>query len=232
MKIFIFVVGYLLFICNNITNAYCPDDEDLQRHQCICNLINNYIQCSSLPNQCRTCYRYKAIFFDEKIHILSAEVFRFYNFFDNNNNKKNLFKIQFAQINNISINSFSKININQERTLEIKILKYSSSIIPTRLFEDITIQTKAKINIEIFNVTQSILTIEQYALDGIKFNHQSQFRLSILYAKDTIEFESNAGEMKKKIFLLFFILIYLCDRFSYHLILIWNFIFPILFELF
>jgi hypothetical protein len=189
----IFFVGYFLFIFNNIINGYCPDDEDLQYHQCRCDLINNYIQCSSLPNQCRTCYRYKAIYFDERVDLLPIETFRFYNFF-NNNNKNNLFKIQFAQINNISTNSFSKININQERILDIKILKYSSSTIPTRVFEDITIQTKAKINIEISNITQSPLTIEQYALDGIKFNHQSRFRLSILYAKDTIEFESNAGE--------------------------------------
>lgn len=189
----IFLVGYFLFICNYITNGYCPDDEELQHHQCQCNLIDNYIQCSSLPNQCRTCYRYKTLFFDEKVDLLPVEAFRFYNFFDNN--KKNLFKIQFAQINNISINSFSKININQERILEIKIFKYSSSIIPTRVFEDITIQTKAKINIEIFNITQSRLIIKQYALDGIKFNYQSQFRLSILNAKDTIEFESNAGKV-------------------------------------
>jgi hypothetical protein len=189
----ILLVGYFLFICNYITNGYCPDDEELQHHQCQCNLIDNYIQCSSLPNQCRTCYRYKTLFFDEKVDLLPVEAFRFYNFFDNN--KKNLFKIQFAQINNISINSFSKININQERILEIKIFKYSSSIIPTRVFEDITIQTKAKINIEIFNITQSRLIIKQYALDGIKFNYQSQFRLSILNAKDTIEFESNAGKV-------------------------------------
>jgi len=194
----IFLVGYFLFICNYITNGYCPDDEDLQHHQCRCNLVNNYIQCSSLPNQCRTCYRYKALFFDEKVDLLPVEAFRFYNFFDNN--KKNLFKIQFAQINNISINSFSKININQERILEIKIFKYSSCIIPTRVFEDLTIQTKAKLNIEIFNITQSKLTIEQYAFDGIKFNYQSQFRLSILNAKDTIEFESNAGEVEENLF--------------------------------
>jgi hypothetical protein len=190
--LFIFLVWYLLFIGNNLTNGYCPNDEDLQRHQCICNLTNSYIQCSSLPNQCRTCYRYNAIFFDEKVNSLSTGAFRFYNFFDNDNKK--VFKIQFVQLDALSSNSFSKININRNRTLEIKILKYTSPVLPTRVFEDIIIQSKGKINIEIFNVTSSILTIEQFAFDGIRFEQESQFHLSILSAKDTIQFESNAGK--------------------------------------
>lgn len=220
-------IGYFLFICIYVTNAYCPDDEVLQSNQCTCNLVNNYIQCSSLPDQCQTCYRYKSIFFDENVGLIPIEAFRFYNFF--NNTKKNLFQIRFAEINNISNNAFSKININQERTLEIKIFKYSSSIIPKRLFEDLTIQTKAKINIEIFNVTQSILTFEQHALDGIKFNHQGRFRLSIFYAKDTIQFRSNAG--KTNTFSFFSLcLISIQDQFYYHHILPWNYIFQILFK--
>ncbi|CAF1499236.1 unnamed protein product, partial [Adineta steineri] len=162
--------------------------------QCLCNLDNNYIQCSSIPKQCRTCNRYNAIFFDEKVTMLSPETFRSYNFFDNNNRKK-LFKIQFMQLDIISSNAFSKIDIDKERTLEIKILKYSSSVLPSRMLEDLAIQSKARVNIEIFNVTSSMLTIEQYALDGIRFNHGSQFRLSILQAKDTIQFESNAGSI-------------------------------------
>ncbi|CAF4454312.1 unnamed protein product, partial [Adineta steineri] len=99
------------------------------------------------------------------------------------------------QLDIISSNAFSKIDIDKERTLEIKILKYSSSVLPSRMLEDLAIQSKARVNIEIFNVTSSMLTIEQYALDGIRFNHGSQFRLSILQAKDTIQFESNAGSI-------------------------------------
>lgn len=184
-------IGYFVFICIYITHGYCPDDEELQLHQCKCNLINNYIQCSSLPKQCQTCYRYKSIFFDEQIDNIPIEIFRFYNFF--NNTKRNLFQIRFAQINNISINSFSNIIIPQERILEIKIFKYSSTFIPKQIFENLTIYAKAKLNIEIFNVTQSKLIFEQNVFNGIKFNHQSQFRLSIFYAKDTIQFQSNTG---------------------------------------
>jgi len=212
-------------------NAYCPNDEDLQRNRCICSLTNNYIQCSSIPKQCRTCYRYNAIYFDEKVTVLPVEAFRFYKFFDND--KKQLFKIQFTQLNIISSNSFSKINIDRERTLEIKILKYLSPMLPSRVFEDITIQSKAKVNIEIFNVTSTMFTMEQYALDGIKFDRESQFRLSILYVKDTIRFESNAG-IRDLFFLShsFIFLFYIQDQFSYHRILIWNYIFQILFKLF
>ncbi|CAF1387606.1 unnamed protein product [Rotaria sordida] len=194
MSYLFFLLWYFLFIYNNITNAYCPDDKDLQHHQCICSLTDNYIQCSSLPNQCRTCYRYKAIIFDEKVNILPVEAFRFYDFFEND--KKFLFKIQFTQLNNLSSKSFSKMNIIQGRTLNIKILKYSSSILPTKVFEDIKILSKSKVNIEIYNVTSTILTIKQHALDGIKFHHKSQFRLLILHAKDTIQFESNAGSIQ------------------------------------
>ncbi len=197
--LFLCLIEYLFIIS---INTSCPNDEDLQDHQCICDAIHSYIQCSSLPNRCRTCYRYKAIYFDEKVDSLSAEAFEFYQFFDND--KKNLFKIQFAQLKNISTRSFSKININRERTLEIKILKYSSSIIPTRVFEDAIIETHATLNIEIFNVTKSILTVEQYAFHGIKFNRQSQFRLSILSARDSIEFESNAGKIEQPIILCLF----------------------------
>ncbi|CAF2955772.1 unnamed protein product [Rotaria sp. Silwood2] len=193
MSSLFFFFWYFLFIYNNITNAYCPDDEDLQRHQCICSLTKNYIQCSSLPNQCRTCYRYKAIIFDEKVNILPVEAFRFYDFFDDEKNF--LFKIQFAQLNSLSSKSFSKMNINQGRTLEIKIIKYSSSVLPAKVFEDIIIQSKSQVNIQIFNVTSTILTIKQHALDGITFHRESRFRLLILHAKDTIQFESNAGSI-------------------------------------
>ncbi|CAF1685977.1 unnamed protein product, partial [Adineta ricciae] len=65
-----------IFVSNHIINAYCPDDEDLQRQQCTCNLNKNYIQCSALPKQCRTCYRYDEMYFDEKVDILPEEAFR------------------------------------------------------------------------------------------------------------------------------------------------------------
>ncbi|CAF0896471.1 unnamed protein product [Rotaria sp. Silwood1] len=192
MSLLLFIFWYFLFTSNNITNAFCPDDEDLQHHQCICSLTKNYIQCSSLPNQCRTCYRYKTIIFDEKVNILPMEAFHFYDFFDDENF---LFKIQFAQLNSLSSKSFSKMNINQGRTLEIKIIKYSSSILPTKVFDEIEIQSKSKLNINILNVTSTILTIKQHALEGIKFHRESRFRLLILHAKDTIQFESNAGSI-------------------------------------
>ncbi|UJR10700.1 hypothetical protein I4U23_014893 [Adineta vaga] len=182
-----------IFLNNHFINAYCPDDEDLQRQQCTCNLNSNYIQCSALPKQCRTCYRYDEIYFDDKVTMLPEEAFRHYNFFGTNGKKS--FKIQFAQLNMISSNTFSRIDLRSERILQIQILKYSSTVLPSRAFEDLAIQSKAKVNIDIFNVTSSMLTIEQYAFDGIRFNHESRFRLSILYAKDTILFESNAGSI-------------------------------------
>lgn len=184
---------YLLFLLNNIAYSYCPDDADLQRHNCICNLENNFIKCSSLPNQCRTCYRYNEIHFNDNVHALPIEAFRFYKFFDNQ--KKSSFKIEFAQINTLVSNSFSKLNISQDQRLEIKIFKYASSKLPTKVFEDIEIQTKSKLNIEILDVTSNVLTIEQHAFNGIKFHYKSLFRLTILRAKDTIQFESNAGKV-------------------------------------
>ncbi|CAF4751261.1 unnamed protein product [Rotaria socialis] len=193
MSLFI-LLFHLLFICNHITNAHCPDDQDLQDHHCVCSPANHFVLCSSLPNQCRTCSRYKGILFDEKVNILPVDAFRFYDFFGSDD-KNVLFKIQFAHINTLSSNSFSKINITRYRTLEIKIVKYSYSALPTRLFEDVEIQSKSKLNIEVFNVTSPILMIKQNAFDGIKFQRESRFQLSIYHAKDTILFESNAGSL-------------------------------------
>jgi len=173
------------------TNAFCANDEDLQRHRCTCSLTHGYIQCSSLPKECRTCYRYNTIFFDEHVNVLPPESFRYYDLFDYDSNKS--FTIQFAQLNGISSNTFSKIDVDQDRILSIKISKYTSSKIPTRIFDEISMQSKSKIDIEIFNVTSSLLTIEQYAFDGIKYGYDSEFRFSILYLKDIIEFQSNAG---------------------------------------
>lgn len=186
------LLTYLIISCFIKINAYCPNDEDLQRHRCTCSLSHGYIQCSSLPKECRTCYRYNTIFFDEHVNMLPLEAFRLYDFFDYDSNKS--FTIQFAQLNDMSSNAFSKLDIDQERILIIKISKYISSRIPTRIFEDVTMQSKSKIDIEIFNVTSSLLTIEQYAFDGIKFGYESQFRFSILSSRDTLEFESNAGK--------------------------------------
>ena len=185
LLIFLIIIG--------VSRSSCPDDEDLQRQQCICNTFDGYIQCSSLPNQCHTCIRYKAIYFDEKVQFLPAEIFASYHFFDRMK-RKNSFKIQFAQLKNISSKAFAKTNVTEDRTLEIKILKYSSSIISTRLFEDITIENNARLNIEIFNATESILTIERYAYQGMKLKPQSQFRFSILSARNSIEFQPNASK--------------------------------------
>ncbi|CAF1381530.1 unnamed protein product [Adineta steineri] len=181
----------LIFISISNTNAYCPNDEDLQQHHCTCNIIHSYIQCSSLPKQCRTCYLYNTIFFDEYVNILSAESFRYYDLFDYDSNRS--FTIQFAQLNKLSSNAFSKIDMDSDRTLSIKIAKYTSSIIPARLFDEIEIQSRSKLNIEIFNVTSSLLVIESYAFHGIKLGFESIFRFSILSMKDTIEFQANAG---------------------------------------
>ncbi|CAF0811119.1 unnamed protein product [Rotaria sordida] len=183
----------LLFSCFTQTNASCSNDEDLQRHQCTCSSTHGYIQCSSLPSKCRTCYYYNVIFFDENVNILPSEAFRSYDLFDYDSNKS--FTIQFALLNGISTNTFSKIDIDQERTLSIKISKYTSSRIPTRIFDEISMQPKSKIDIEIFNVTSSLLTVEQYAFDGIKYSYESEFRFSILYLKDKLEFQSNAGSI-------------------------------------
>ncbi len=203
MNMWFLFLTCLLFSSIIKTNAYCSNDDDLQRHRCTCSLTHGYIQCSSLPKECRTCYRYNTIFFDEHVNILPSESFRYYDLFDYDSNKS--FTIQFAQLNSISSNTFSKIDIDQDRTLSIKISKYTSSRIPTRIFDELSMQSKSKVDIEIFNVTSSLLIIEQYAFDGIKYDFESDFRFSILYVKDLIEFESNAGRMKfyLKIFVLF-----------------------------
>ena len=174
-------------------NSFCSNDEHLQRHRCICSVSQRYIQCSSLPSECRTCYRYDTIFFDKHVNILPSESFHFYDLFNYNNNKS--FTIQFAQLDGLSSNTFSKINVKQNRRLSIKISQYSSSVIPTRIFDDMEIQLKAKLDFEIFNVTSSSLTIEQYAFDGIKYDFQSEFRFSIIYLQNIIEFQSNAGKL-------------------------------------
>ena len=193
MLLLIFI-WYLFVACNPSADAYCPNDEDLQRHRCTCSQTHGYIQCSSLPNACRTCYRYNTLFFNEHVDILPAESFRFYHFFDKESNTS--FTIQFAQVNLLSTNTFSKVEIDEGRTLSIKISKYTASLLPSRTFDEVTLQSRAQLDIEIFNVTSPLLTIEQYALDGIKYNHLGQFRLSILYLKDTLEFQSNAGHSR------------------------------------
>ncbi len=182
----------LLFSCFIKINSYCANDEDLQQHRCTCSLTHGYIQCSSLPSECRTCYRYNTIYFDEHVNVLPSESFRYYDLFDYESNKS--FTIQFVELNILSSNTFSKIDIDQDRTLSIKISKYTSSKIPTRIFDEISMQSKSKIDIEIFNVTSSLLTIEQYAFDGIKYGYESQFKFSILHLKDILEFQSNAGK--------------------------------------
>lgn len=197
----------LLISCITRSNAYCSNDEDLQYHRCTCSLTHGYIQCSSLPKQCRTCYRYNTLFFDENVNELPSESFRYYDLFDYDSNKS--FTIQFAQINTISSNTFSKIDIDQDRILSIKIVKYTSSRIPTRMFDEIEMQSKSKIDVEIFNVTSSLLVIEPYALNGIKYGFQSVFRLSIVYMKDTIEFQPNAGKLKDTLYLK------ICDLFNF-----------------
>lgn len=188
MYFYIVLINSLILL----TNSYCPNDDDLQRHRCTCSLSHGYIQCSSLPAQCRTCSRYTHLYFDEHVNILPVEVFRSYEFFDDNSNRS--FTIQFAQINEISSNAFSKIDLEQEQILTIKISKYFPSNLPTRIFDELTLQSKSKFHLEIFNVTSSLLSIEQYAFDGVKYGYESEFRFSILSARDTLEFQSNAGE--------------------------------------
>ncbi|CAF1556077.1 unnamed protein product [Adineta ricciae] len=131
------------------------------------------------------------MYFDEKVDILPEEAFRYYEFFGNN--RKKSFKVQFAHLNVISSNAFSRIDLRAERSLQIQIVKYTATILPSRTFEDLALQSNSNITIDIFNVTSSLLTVEQYAFDGIRFNRESRFRFAILYAKDTILFESNAG---------------------------------------
>ncbi len=191
---FVLLTWCLLISYITRSNAYCSNDEDLQNHRCTCSLTHGYIQCSSLPKQCRTCYRYNTIFFDEHVNVLPSESFRYYDLFDYDSNKS--FTIQFAQINTISSNTFSKIDIDQDRILSIRIAKYTSSIIPTRIFDEIEMHQKSKIDVEIFNVTSSLLVIDSYAFNGIKHGFESVFRFSILYMKDTIEFQPNAGKLE------------------------------------
>lgn len=186
-------ICYLLFICFLPTNSYCPNDDDLQNHRCTCSLAHGYIQCSSFPSQCRSCYRYHTIYFDEHVTYLPNEAFRFYDFFDYQINQS--FTIQFSQLNDLSSNTFSKIDLDQDRILTIKISKYLSSTLPTRIFDDLTLQSNSQFHLEIFNITSSIFTIEQYAFDGIKYGYESEFHFSILSAKDTLQFQSNAGSI-------------------------------------
>ena len=195
MSIWLLLLTCLFFNCFIQIQSYCPNDQDLQDHRCTCSLTHGYIQCSSFPQSCRTCYRYNTIYFDEYVTNLPSESFRYYNFFHSNTNKT--FSIQFSQLNDLSSNTFSRISIPEEKNLLIKISKYTSSRIPTRLLDDLSIESNSKVDIEIFSVTSSRLLIEQYAFDGIKFNHQSQLKFSILHLKDILEFESNAGEREK-----------------------------------
>ena len=172
-------------------NGFCPDDDDLQRHRCSCSLTNSYIQCPSLPERCQTCFQYQRLFFDEHVTNFPAEVFRFYDFFSSN--PKQSMMIQIARVDILSTSTFSKIDVPQNRSLSIKISQLNSPILPTRLFEDLTVFNKGVVDIEIFNVTSSSFIVEQYAFGGMTLNYQSQFRFSILSAKDLIEFQSNAG---------------------------------------
>ena len=190
-----FVPWLLLSVSLGVT-AYCPNDDDLQRHHCTCSLANSYIHCSSLPAQCRSCYQYERLFFDEHVQFLPAEAFRSYDLFRASESRRS-FTIQFARLDRLSSNAFSKIDIEQNQTLEIKVSQYNSALLPTRLFEDVTLQAKGILDVEIFNVSSKLFTIEQYVFDGMKFAYQSQFRLAILSAKETIEFQSNAGESRK-----------------------------------
>lgn len=182
----------LLFSCFTTTNASCFNDADLERHRCTCNLNNGYIQCSSLPQRCETCYYYNKIFFDENVNVLPPESFQYYKFPSNDNSR--LFTIQFTQLNSVSSNAFSKINIIEDQTLSIKISKYTSSTMPSRMFDDLLLEKRSKLDIEIFNVTSPLLTFEQYVFDGIKYGSNSEVRLSIAALKDTLEFKSNTGK--------------------------------------
>ncbi|UJR35122.1 hypothetical protein I4U23_027893 [Adineta vaga] len=149
-----------------MTNAYCSNDKDLQDHRCICDLKQSSIQCSSLPKRCYTCYRYKTILFNKDVNILPAESFRYYDLFDYESNQS--FTIQFAQIDSISSKTFSKILLKKDHTLVIQIAEYSSSSIPSKLFDQIKLESKSKFHLEIVNVTSSLLTIEPYAFHGIR----------------------------------------------------------------
>jgi len=189
-----FILTYFLLNFIIAIESYCPNDEDLQNHRCTCSLTHGYIQCPSFPLTCRTCYRYKTMFFDENVRNLPIEAFRFYTFLSSNQS----FTIQFAQLNDFASNTFSKIQLAPESSLSIKVGKYISSRIPTRLFDDLSLQTKSTFDFEIFQSTADRLTFEQYSFDGIQHAFQSLFKFSILDSKDILEFESNTGKTNQQ----------------------------------
>lgn len=182
MKVFIFVS-----ICIYLCQGFCPDDIDLQTHQCQCDLITSSIRCSNLPNRCRTCHRYKQMFITNEIEILQEKALHFFDF--------HVLTIEFSRLKTFSTRTFANLLIQQNHHLQIRILEYLSPIIPTRLFENLILQSKAKLTFEIFNTTQSILTIQSHAFDGIKFNSQNRFQFSVHSANELIRFEQNAGSI-------------------------------------
>lgn len=144
-----------------------------------------------MPKRCRTCYLYKTIFFDEHVDVLAAESFRDYDFFDYESNRS--FTIQFAHVQSMPSRTFAGIALDENRSLSIQIAQYSSTQLPTQLFGQIEMPTKAKIDMEIHNVSAALLTVEPYAFHGIQHGRETIFRFAILSMKHTIEFQANAG---------------------------------------
>ena len=197
-----FFILHLCILPTYTTHGFCANDEDLQRHHCVCSEIQQSVRCSSLPHQCRTCYRYRTIEFDEKATILTAEAFRSYRFFDGDDSTRNSFEVRFAQVDAMPARTFSKLNIDRNRTLEIRIVRYSSPLLPSGLLDGMTIERSAQVQLTIVYVTSAALTVKAYAFNGSRFNDHSEFRFSILSAKDQIQFEPNAGESERFSFLL------------------------------
>ena len=192
-----FFILHLCILPTYITRGLCANDDDLQRHRCVCSLIQQSVRCSSLPHQCQTCYRYRTIEFDKKVTRLTAEAFRSYRFFDGDDPTRNSFEVRFAQLDVMPAKTFSKLSIGRNRTLEIRIVRYSSPSLPSGLLDGMTIERSAQVQLTIANVTSAALTVNAYAFNGSRFNDQSEFRLSVLSAKDQIQFEPNAGEYER-----------------------------------
>lgn len=180
MKLFV-----LLSICIYPCQGFCPDDIDLETSRCQCNLNKKMIQCSNLPNRCRTCYRYRHMLITDQIEILPKKALNFYHF--------DVFTIEFSRLKTLSTQTFLNLVIQENHHLQIRIVDYQSSNIPTKLFQNMTLQSKAKFTFEILKVPQSILTIQPYAFEGILFNSHNQFQFSVHSANKLIQFERNAG---------------------------------------
>ena len=185
----LYPIVFLASLLIILVNSFCSNDEDLRSHQCQCDQINRSIHCSSLPRRCRTCVQYQMIYFDQSVQTLPEDSFAEYRF----SSKK--FYIQFAQVKNISIRTFSKIHLRSNQTLEIEILQYSSSILPTDTFEGLTIEKHSKFHLKILDIIDPIFTIEKHAFNGIQFHRRSYFQFSILRASDLITFQSNSGRI-------------------------------------